>query len=96
VPFGLWIGDCDELTHSQRLVRLVAYNSAKCMKEIQVMNHSTHLSSLITSTAYIVQWLKNFVKFVAPTLSFRLSGGLSLNDFEPLQFIGKGKLQRGV
>ena len=63
------------------------------LREIAVVPHATHLGNIILSTAYIVPFLKNYCKIIAPSLSFKLRDP-KLDDFEKLQFIGKGSFGR--
>jgi pimeloyl-ACP methyl ester carboxylesterase len=92
-PFGLWIGADDELVRAEKLVSLVSETNKICMKNLQVIPFSSHMGALITCTAFIIPWLKRFVKIIAPTLSFRLRSS-RLENFEKLQFIGKGSFGR--
>lgn len=89
-PFGLWVGDHDEMIHAKKLIKLVnTFSSNIPMKEVSLVPNATHIGNIITSSAYIAPFIANFCKVVAPSLSFKLRDP-SLDDFEKIQFIGKG------
>ena len=92
-PFGLWIGAEDELMKAESLVSSLSKLRLSSISMAQLIPHSSHLGTLITSTAFIIPWVKRLVKIITPSLSFRLTAS-RLEDFEKLQFIGKGSFGR--
>jgi serine/threonine protein kinase len=94
LPFGLYVGSEDELVRGERLVKLVNSLQSKApLKDIQLVSFGSHVGNLITSTAYIVPFMRKFTKIVAPSLSFKLRNP-NLDDFEKLDFIGRGSFGR--
>ena len=94
VPFGFWIGSDDELSYGSAVIDMVTCAKSKvAMRQVALVPHTSHVGNVIVSSAYLVPFIKQLVKVVAPSLSFKIRNA-ALDDFERLDFIGKGSFGR--